>query len=100
MAAHSSILAWRIPRGRGVWRATVYGIAESDTPEQITTAQSSMGFVGCLLLSQKFLRKGIISLLRKQHLPLPRDMLPQNPTTQRENTFSLGRSDGLYQAAN
>ena len=32
MAAHSSILAWRIPRpARGAWRATVRGVAKSQT---------------------------------------------------------------------
>ena len=31
MAIHSSILAWRIPMGRGVWQATVHGVTkESD----------------------------------------------------------------------
>ena len=29
MATHSSILAWRIPMDRGVWWATVYGVAKS-----------------------------------------------------------------------
>ena len=29
MAAHSSILAWRIPVDRGAWRATVLGVANS-----------------------------------------------------------------------
>ena len=29
MAAHSSILAWRIPMDRGAWRATVLGVAKS-----------------------------------------------------------------------
>ena len=29
MAAHSIILAWRIPRDRGAWWATVYGVAKS-----------------------------------------------------------------------
>ena len=29
IAIHSSILAWRIPMDRGVWRATVHGIAKS-----------------------------------------------------------------------
>ena len=33
MATHSSILAWRIPRYRGAWWATVHRIAESDTTE-------------------------------------------------------------------
>ena len=29
MATHSSILVWRIPMDRGVWRATVYEVAKS-----------------------------------------------------------------------
>ena len=36
-ATHSSILAWRILEGRGAWRATVHGVAESDMTEQIST---------------------------------------------------------------
>ena len=31
MATHFSILAWRIPMDRGAWRATVPGVAESQT---------------------------------------------------------------------
>ena len=31
MATHSSILAWRIPMGRGTWQATVHGVAKSRT---------------------------------------------------------------------
>ena len=31
MTTHSSILAWRIPMGRGVWRATAYGVAKNLT---------------------------------------------------------------------
>ena len=31
MAIHSSILAWRIPMDRGAWRATVHGVAKSQT---------------------------------------------------------------------
>ena len=31
MAAHSSFLAWRIPRDRGAWLATVRVVAESQT---------------------------------------------------------------------
>ena len=38
MATHCSILAWRIPMDRGTWWATVDGIAESDTTEQLSIA--------------------------------------------------------------
>ena len=31
MATHSSILAWRIPWTQGPWRATVHGVAKSQT---------------------------------------------------------------------
>ena len=31
MAAHSSNLAWRISLDRGAWRATVHGVAKSQT---------------------------------------------------------------------
>ena len=31
MATHSSILAWEIPMNRGVWWATVHGVAKSRT---------------------------------------------------------------------
>ena len=31
MATHSSVLAWRIPMGRGAWRATVHGVTRSWT---------------------------------------------------------------------
>ena len=33
MATHFSILAWRIPKGRGAWWATVYWVTESETTE-------------------------------------------------------------------
>ena len=33
MATHSSILAWKIPKDRRAWRATVRGVTESDTTE-------------------------------------------------------------------
>ena len=34
MATHSSILAWRIPRDRGAWRATIHGVSKKlDTTE-------------------------------------------------------------------
>ena len=35
---HSSILAWRIPMGRGAWWATVHGVAESQMTERLSTA--------------------------------------------------------------
>ena len=38
MAAHSSILAWRIPMDRGAWWGTVYGVTESDTTDQLSIA--------------------------------------------------------------
>ena len=31
MASHSSVLAWRITMKRGVWRATIHGVAKSQT---------------------------------------------------------------------
>ena len=31
MVTHSSILPWRLPMARGAYRATVHGIANSDT---------------------------------------------------------------------
>ena len=34
ITTHSSILAWRIP-WTGAWRATVHGVAESETAEVI-----------------------------------------------------------------
>ena len=39
MAAHFSILAWRIPMDRGAWQATYspQGRKESDTAEQLST---------------------------------------------------------------
>ena len=39
MATHSKTRAWRIPMDRGAWRATVHGVTESDTTEQLSIAQ-------------------------------------------------------------
>ena len=39
MATHSSVLAWRIPRKREAWQATVHGVAEWDTTERLSTPQ-------------------------------------------------------------
>ena len=41
MATHSSILAWRIPMDRGACWSEVYGLAKSDTTEQLSMAQHS-----------------------------------------------------------
>ena len=36
MAAQSSILAWRIPMGRGAWQVAVPGVAESDMTKRLS----------------------------------------------------------------
>ena len=41
MATHFSIPALRIPMDKGTWGATVHGFAESDTTEELRTAQHS-----------------------------------------------------------
>jgi len=33
MAAHTSILAWRIPMDRGAWRAAAYSVTQSHMTE-------------------------------------------------------------------
>ena len=40
MASHSSVLAWRVPKDKGAWQATVHVFAESDTTEQLSTQHS------------------------------------------------------------
>ena len=42
MATHSSNLAWRIPRDRGAWWATVRGAAKSRTRLKLLRALMSM----------------------------------------------------------
>ena len=39
IATHFSILAWRIPMDIGAWWASPWGHKESDTAEQLSTAQ-------------------------------------------------------------
>ena len=41
MAAHSSILAWRVPWTGGAWQARVYPGAELDTTEAAEHAQDT-----------------------------------------------------------
>ena len=47
MEAHFSILARRFPMDRGAWWAIVH-VAESDTTEQLSTAQDMGLFLGSL----------------------------------------------------
>ena len=44
METYSSILAWRIPMNRRAWRATVCGVTEPDTTEQLSTAPQKSKF--------------------------------------------------------
>ena len=37
MAAHTSVLAWRVPMDRGAWRAAAHGVPELDTAERLGT---------------------------------------------------------------
>ena len=51
MATHSSILAWRVPMNRGAWQATVHGVSESDTTEQLTLSVILIGVKWYLALA-------------------------------------------------
>ena len=45
MAAHSSILAWRIPMDREPWSVTVHGVAKSRTRLRLTQQQNNSLYV-------------------------------------------------------
>ena len=58
MATHSIILAWRIPMERGAWRATVDGVAKSQT--QLSTHPINISVV---LLIGKYVARSMSSIL-------------------------------------
>ena len=45
MAAHSSILAWRIPMGGEPWSVTVHGVAKSRTRLRLAQQQNNSLYV-------------------------------------------------------
>ena len=53
MATHSNILPWRIPVDRGAWKATIHGIAESDTTERLSTNTSTTAYQRAVLVAQR-----------------------------------------------
>jgi len=55
MAIHCSILAWRIPMDRGAWRATVHGVAKSQTRLRDSVQHSTMMFELAALHRKVFL---------------------------------------------
>ena len=59
MATHSSILAWKIPMGRGSWRASLWGRKELDTIEQLSTEQHRT-------VLQTFFQALVTQLLKKK----------------------------------
>ena len=74
MAAHSSILAWRIPRDRGAQQATVHGVAKSwtqlsDLAQHITDlcCGAHLCAVGCLS----------VSFITTYQVPVQLSLLPQ-----------------------
>ena len=42
MATHSSVLAWRMPTDRGVWRAAVNGVAQRDSNNRIPVSTNAL----------------------------------------------------------
>ena len=62
MATHSSILAWRITKDRGAWRATVHGVAKSQT--QLSNSAHTADLQCCVNSFLKVIKKKK-KLLRK-----------------------------------
>ena len=42
MIIHSSVFAWRIPKNRGAWKASVHVVAESDTTGWLSTQHTQI----------------------------------------------------------
>ena len=64
MATHPSVLAWRILRDRGAWRATARGVEKSDTTER-----RSLSAVRLPLPFEQEVRPAGASTTRKQIPP-------------------------------
>ena len=54
MATHSSILAWKNPMDGGAWQATVNGVAELDTTEQLTLTQPTIFIITATLIISEY----------------------------------------------
>ena len=65
MATHASVLAWRIPKDRGAWWATVRGVTKSDAKWLSKQAQ------GWLICSWRQLPSMVVNGMRKRHTPPP-----------------------------
>ena len=67
MATHSSVLAWRIPMDRGVWRAVVHEVTkESDRTELLSTTAGSLlqwNFPGVSVIKNPPANAGVVGLI-------------------------------------
>ena len=80
MANHPSILAWRIPWTEEPWRATVHGVAESDTTERLSTCwENNHSFRKCWVL-KGHVTSAAPAILQPHHFPLPTALtVPPSP---------------------
>ena len=62
MAAHSSILAWRIPMDRGAWWATIHRVAKSHTRLKQFSTQHALALLQEIFPTQG-LNPGLLHLL-------------------------------------
>ena len=68
---HSSFLAWRIPMDRGIWQATVHGVAKSQTRLSDATSQVVLVVKNQTAMQETF-ERGVLSL--GQDNPLEKGM--------------------------